>query len=287
MSKTLKKSKVKTATENAAKPRKRVQKRWSKRRLKTTIGAVTFSLVLGLGWWSVNSGMMGRGFESLRWKMIAISADMGLIVDDILVVGRKQTSQAVLLKAVRLARGAPILAFNLNAAKSRVENLPWVRTATIERMFPGTVLLRIDERKPLALWQQKGRFHLIDFNGDIIKGQNVARFADLPVVVGTGAPARAAELIATLSSEPEMMNRVEAAVWVGERRWNLMLKGNVDVRLPEENASAAWKRLADYQKKHNLLERGVRVLDLRIPDRLIVQKVKPERQIKKVKGQET
>jgi len=287
MSKTLKKAKAKTVSENVTKPRKRVQKRWSKRRLKTTISAVTFSFIFGLGWWSVNSGMMGRGAENLRWKMIAISADMGLIVDDILVVGRKQTTQAVLLKAVRLARGAPILAVDLGAAKSRVEALPWVRTATVERMFPGTVLLRIEERKPLALWQQKGRFHLIDFNGDIIKDQNVARFADLPVVVGTGAPARAAELLATLASEPEMMNRVEAAVWVGERRWNLILKGNVDVRLPEENASAAWKRLADYQKKHNLLERGVRILDLRIPDRLIVQKVRPEQPINKAKGQET
>ena len=281
------KARKKTVNDSVAKPRKRVHKKWSRRRLKITFISLALIIVAGLGWWAAASGMVAKAAENARWKMIAASADMGLIVDDILVVGRKQTGQDVLLKALRLAKGAPILAYDLKAAKNRIENLPWVQSASVERMLPGTVLLRIEERKPLALWQQKGRFHLIDFKGNIIKGQNLARFADLPVVIGKGAPPRAAELLATLASEPDMMRRVEAAVWVGERRWNVILKGNVDVRLPEENAPAAWKRLADYQKKHSLLERGVRVLDLRIPDRLIVQKVKQPEAKQKIKGQET
>jgi cell division protein FtsQ len=68
---------------------------------------------------------------------------------------------------------------------------------------------------------------------------------------------------------------------VGQRRWNIHLKGGIDVRLPEDEANNAWARLADYHKSHRVLDKDVTVLDLRIPDRLIV-KTGP-----KTDGQET
>ena len=76
---------------------------------------------------------------------------MGLKVDEILVIGRRETAQKDLLAAVRLARGAPILAFDLQAARKRIEALPWIKTVSVERMLPDTVLLNIKERRPLAL----------------------------------------------------------------------------------------------------------------------------------------
>ena len=76
------------------------------------------------------------------------------------------------------------------------------------------------------------------------------------------------------------MDHVKAAVRVGGRRWNLRLKNDIDVRLPEENAAKAWSRLAEYEKTHRVLERDVQILDLRLPDRLIVRKV-PKRPRKK------
>jgi len=79
-----------------------------------------------------------------------------------------------------------------------------------------------------------------------------------------------------LRSRPELMRRVEAAVRVGKRRWNVRLKGGIDVRLPAAGAGEAWARLAEYERKHKILERNVRVLDLRLPDRLIVRE-KPGR----------
>ncbi len=78
------------------------------------------------------------------------------------------------------------------------------------------------------------------------------------------------------------MSMVEAAVRVGGRRWNLRLKGDIDVRLPEDDAAGAWTRLAEYEKTHQVLERDVRILDLRLPDRLIIRK--PPRPMKPVKG---
>ena len=83
------------------------------------------------------------------------------------------------------------------------------------------------------------------------------------------------------------MRLVKAAVRVGGRRWNLRLKGGIDVRLPENNTAAAWTRLAKYEKSHQVLERNIRILDLRIPDRLIVRETPHLPMSVKGRGQET
>ena len=153
-------------------------------------------------------------------------------------------------------------------------------------MLPDTILINVEERRPVAIWQHDGNFALIDDNGEVILRKGLDRFADLIVVVGDDAPRHATRLLETLGMAPELVPWVRAAVWVGGRRWNLRLKGDIDVRLPEIDPAGAWKRLAEYEKAHGVLERDVQVLDLRLPDRLIVRK-NPNGDGKPRKGQET
>ena len=154
-------------------------------------------------------------------------------------------------------------------------------------MLPDTVLLNIEERIPLALWQHKGVFALIDTDGEVILRTGLERYSDLLVVVGADAPDHAAELLKTLATEPQLMSLVRAAIRVGGRRWNLRLKGDIDVRLPEEDTGSAWARLAEYEKTHQVLERDVQILDLRLPDRLIFRKAPKGKKRPTGKRQET
>ena len=252
--------------------------------------ALTVVLIVGMaiaGVWSWNNGMVKRTIDQTKWNLIAFSGTLGFTAEDVLVVGRSQTAKDVLLKAVRLARGAPILAYDLNKARQRVELLPWVASATVERMLPNTILLSVIERHPLAIWQRKGRFELIDRTGKIILGQNIEKFSDLLVVVGEDAPENASALLGILETQPQLMNLATSAVRVGGRRWNIRLKGEIDIRLPAERARAAWSRLAEYESRHGILNSDVRMLDLRLPDRVIVQKNPGGSEIKLKSGRKT
>jgi cell division protein FtsQ len=266
------------ASAGRGQPRRRVSAAWRRRWLVG--GAVTLALgaTTAGGWWLWQSGLVVHAVELARWKAIAAAAKAGFQVQEILVLGRKETAHQDLLAAVQTQRGAPIFAFDPEAARKRVEGLPWVKSAVVERMLPRTIVLRVEEREPLAIWQNQARFALIDYEGHVIRGAKLDRFANLLVVVGEDAPQHAAELLRVLGTQPELMRLVTAAVRVGARRWNVRLKGTIDVRLPEEDPAAAWKRLAEYEKTHRVLERDVQILDLRLPDRLIVRKApfKPE-----------
>ncbi len=257
---------------NAARPARRGARKTSNRRLwrRAAIGAAASVLVIGTAWlWT--SGRVERSLAELGRAALAATARAGLAVDDVLVEGRARTQRSTILKSLGVARGVPILAFDPHAAKRRLEALPWVRAAVVERRLPAVIYVRLIERRPLALWQNQGRLAVIDQGGDVIPGAEPKAFARLPLLVGADAPGHATDLLAMLDSEPELKTRVSAAVRVRGRRWNLRLDDGIDVRLPEQDPAAAWAELARIQREHGVLGRDVVIIDLRMPDRLIVR----------------
>ena len=253
------------------KARRRPAPRWVRRTARTAAVAALMAVALsGLAWlWQ--SGRIeiaaGRAFNVLALKM----ADAGIRVEKIFLEGRRHESADSVVAALAVSRGAAMLGIDLQAARRRLEELPWVRSASVERRFPDTVRVTIVERRPLALWQRRNELVLVDDGGDVIAHEDLGRFPDLLVIVGKDAPAHAGSLLKILSNEPVLKKRVNAAVRVGARRWNLRMDNGVYIWLPERGARDAWSRLARFERLHGLLGQDLQSIDLRIPDQLIVR----------------
>ena len=261
------------STSNLGHPRRRVKPIWRQPALIFGfLSLATAAASIGF-WWTWKIGWTQELAQFAKWKFIASSARSGFSVTEIFVQGRIETSKKILLQALRLHRGTPILTFDPEPALERITALPWVRTAVIERQLPDLVYLSLVERRPLALWQNQGRFALIDTRGEIIPLLDVGRFSNLIIVVGWDAPKYASQLLDTLAVAPELAKRVKAAVRVGGRRWDIQMDNKVEVRLPESNSMAAWVQLAEMQRRHRFLEKDVMSVDLRLPDRIILRRV--------------
>ena len=213
-----------------------------------------------------------RTFASLQ-RRLGMAA--GLTVQTIVIEGRHKTPEAKLRAALGISRGDMLLGVSLDAVRARVEALNWVRQATVERRLPGTIIVTLRERSPFAVWQSGGKFVLIDRAGQVVEDGDPAKdaevFASLPLVVGAGAPEAAAALLDILAGQPQLKERVVAAVRVGERRWNLRLKNGADVLLPEDAAAAALAKLAELQASQQLLDRPLQTVDMRLGDRLTIR----------------
>jgi cell division protein FtsQ len=211
----------------------------------------------------------GEG-ASFRERLGHATAFLGLRVHDVVVEGRQKTPEALLRAAIGIEPGDPILSYSVAEARARIETIQWVASATVMRQLPDTIVVRLVERSPFAVWQHDGKFVLIDRDGQIVTDSDVGTFAnELPLVVGEGAPAAAAALIDALAAQPDIQSRVQAAVRVGDRRWNLRLTNGMDVLLPEGAEVQALARLAALQTQHAVLDRPLQALDLRLPDRLV------------------
>jgi cell division protein FtsQ len=238
---------------------------------------------------SPSKGRTGPAFAGpigpyLENRLLALTARLGFAVTDIAVEGRQTTDPATILAALGAGRGTPILAVDPRRAEARLAALPWVRSARIERLFPGTILVRLTERRPLALWQHGGRIELIDHEGAVIPVGDLGRFASLPLVVGEDAASHADALLRVLAKEPRLAAHVSAAVWVGDRRWNLRLDEGIEVLLPQDDPAAAWAELARLERKSAILQRDVKTIDMRLPDRLVLRVAAPPQDDTKKKG---
>lgn len=257
-----------------SKAARKKRQQWIK---KAQIGAaVMFSvLLIGGGLWGWKSGAIARTVQTTIDGGYKLTAKAGFSVKAIYLEGRNRTSMDDINKALGIAQGEPIFQLSLAEMRERLEKIESVHVAAVERSLPGTLYVRIVEREPVALWQHQGKIALVDDQGVVMNGIDSAPYRQLPLIVGDNAPAHITELMTILAASPDLTQRFAAAVYVGERRWNIRLNGDVEVKLPETNAIDAWKKLAELETKQKLLDRDIKVIDLRLAGRMFIQ-VSPE-----------
>lgn len=227
--------------------------------------------VAGLAWSASTGGIVAQGWASVRGGTYELTASLGFKVEEVLISGRRSVDSAVVLYALGVRRGDPILAFDPDAARDALESIPWVEHATVERRLPDTIYVQVQERRPMALWQNGGDFRLVDPDGTELPVEAVAAFPGVPMIVGPDAPKAATELLPLLAARPTIGAHVASMVRVGGRRWDLHLDSGVIVRLPEAHVEAALDRLVALQESDRLLDRDLLALDLRIPDRIAIE----------------
>lgn len=263
---------------------------WRRHLLRALPAGLPVLIALVLAGWVVLGGIGQQRMDAAAKLFDDVAADAGLTVERVLVDGRLRTDRQSLIDALGVEIGAPILGVEIATARARLGALPWIREVTVERLLPDTLLVRIVERRPLAIWQNEGALTVVDVDGQVIDGARPADFPELLLVVGPDAPAMAAELLAVMARTPDLSTRVTAAVRVGGRRWNLKLDDGIEVQLPEDELGDAWRMLVDLDRAEQLLARDVQSVDLRLHDRLVLR-LTPDAQARmaqsEVEGEDT
>jgi cell division protein FtsQ len=235
-------------------------------------------LMLGLGggggWYAWKQGWLVAAQERLAGVTHSvIAAVTPFKLTDVTVEGRDYVTREAILAALNVQAGDSLLGIDLQAARKRLEAIDWVSSATVERRLPDTLYVTLKERRAVAIWQNGTEYTLIDKNGRTVRASRMPPGAEsLLLLGGPGAPEHVGELLLLLAYEPSIAKRLKAAVWVGQRRWNLVLTNDTAIWLPEEDAVAALQRMAKLEASDKLLSREFGVVDLRLPDMLYLRK---------------
>jgi cell division protein FtsQ len=252
-------------------PRSRPRPRWLR---PVQIAAATAAVALALGAGLkvlAGLGILDDARQRLEAGLLDASGRAGLVVRNVLAEGRQRTPEPELVQTLEKLQGTFILTVDSRQLKERLESLPWVRSATVVRQFPDTLIARLEEHHPLALWLHEKRRRLIGKDGEIIPAPVVGRHQGLPVLTGAGAPERAPGLFRILGSDAALSRRVTQATLIAGRRWNVWLDHRVEVRLPETGEEEAWRFLAAEQRRTALLDRAIEAVDLRHPGWIVLR----------------
>ena len=209
--------------------------------------------------------------DSLASTLTSVAAHTGFAVDAITIEGLRDTREGDVLDYLAVTTTTSVLGFDIDAARDRVLALPWVKEASVRRVYPNTLMVQIEEHAPFARMLTQNRILLVTLEGEEITDEIGAAHARLPLVVGEGAAREATDFFAQLAARPHVLDDVVALERVGDRRWTLHMNGNVQVHLPEAGVDGALAQLEGMMRRHALLERAVAEVDLRLPNQLVVR----------------
>jgi cell division protein FtsQ len=234
--------------------------------------AATVLMLLGsAGFGIVKGGHLEQFTSALSDSRNAIANSAGFRITTVAINGRKQLTQDEVLAIGGVNGRSSLLFLDAATVRDKLRANPWIADATILKLYPGRLQIDIVERSAFALWQQDGRLSVIADDGVVLEPYMSRRFIALPLVVGKGAETRARDFLALLARYPQVHAATKAAVFVGERRWNLRLEDGLDIRLPENDAGKALASLSKLDKEDRLFSRDIVAIDMRLPDRLTVQ----------------
>lgn len=204
------------------------------------------------------------------------TAVAGFEVRHVEIAGTREMPRLPVYDAALSGPTNAMLTADLPAIRQRLLALPWVADASVARRLPDTLSIVIVERRPVALWQHRQRFALIDISGAVLPTPRLDRFAGLPVVVGAGANGRVREILAVTASAPTLSEKVDAAVLVGGRRWDVKFKSGETLALPAtpDAAARAFRRFARLEAElgedRKLLGGRFQRFDMRLPGQITV-----------------
>ena len=168
----------------------------------------------------------------------------------------------------------PISSFDLDLAElhKRVLSLPPVKIAEAHIKRGGILHIKVDEKTPSLLMKKENGFNVLSEHGDYIRSlHSRENFSDLPVITGEGAENAAAQATAIFKAIYGNLDQVRGLVFVGQRRWNIVMKSGQVVMLPENDALQAIQKIIILDKTEQILSRQIAVFDFRLPSRITLR----------------
>ncbi len=241
--------------------------------LKVKIAAVVAG-VLAAGFCAFLMQPSGKVFvKKIGDHIESIQNKAHFVLEQVEVEGHVRTSSETINEVLNLTQNMPIFDVDLDVVQQALLELPWVRSAVVERHLPAKLYIRIEEKNPIALWQNNKTYWPLDELGHPIHDTKSV-LMNTVLVVGKDAPEHTRALIEALEKHPHIFSKVRSAVRIGNRRWNLILndveKGLV-VYLPEEDIGSALERLENLEESDKILQKDLKIIDLRLADRLIIR----------------
>src|SRR5258705_1632878 len=219
----------------------------------------------------VKGGHLDEFISVLSDTRNGVANSAGFRITSVAIHGREELSQDEVLAIGGVNGRSSLLFLDASAVRDQLKANPWIAEATVLKLYPGQLHIDLVERSAFALWQQDGRLSVIADDGAVLEPYVSRRFLSLPLFVGKGAETHARDFLAQLSRYPQVRAATKAAIFVGERRWNLRLNDGLDVRLPENDVGKALAALSKLDRDEKLFSRDIVAVDMRLPDRLTVQ----------------
>jgi cell division protein FtsQ len=163
---------------------------------------------------------------------------------------------------------------DLQQARAAFEKAPWVRQAVVRRVFPGQLVVHLEEHRPLALWQDDDRGDLLVNQYGEVFDANLGDVEDQPLPIFSGPPGTAPALLAMhgrlRALMAPMQRSVDSLELSGRGSWRAVLDNGTVMELgrgsEEEVVARVTRFLATWPQVQARFQQALERVDLRHTD---------------------
>jgi cell division protein FtsQ len=215
--------------------------------------------------------------------MLARPTEYGEESSGLRIDGVRFASRAQVLRVFQPDIGRSLFLFRLEDRRKALLHLPWIKDASIQRVWPNHVFVRISERQPAAFVQLKSesmsRWALIDSDGVILDPPLRSGFK-LPVVTGIQAEEpppmrgvrvrRMLRMLDDIGDFRQQVSEVDVADLDDLRATIKMRDRALILMLGDQNFNSRLRNFYDHYEEIQKRISDLTILDLRLDDRITV-----------------
>lgn len=135
----------------------------------------------------VASGLFALCLIPIGWAAYSVAVflttDAKFEVQKLSVSGLKRVEENQVLAKAGFELGINVFRVNLDQVRERVEDLPWVRNAIVERVLPDKIIIKVIEREPIGLGRINGEVFQFDADAKILEPDPLSP-ASFPILDG-------------------------------------------------------------------------------------------------------
>ncbi len=172
-----------------------------------------------------------------------------------------------LIRDLKNLIGKNLLFINPDIVKLSILKFNFISSFKIKKIYPSTIRLIITEKIPVAIYNDGKKNYYLIKNGDLIDYTTLENYSNLPSVIGKEFNFK--DMYHNLKNSKFPIEEIESFHYFEIGRWNINLKKNVILKLPEKKYN---ETLINFIKiKDNKSFEKYKIFDYRIKNQLILK----------------
>ncbi len=159
--------------------------------------------------------------------------------------------------------------FFLNMKKLEIElgKIEFIESFEIKRIYPNVLKIKVFEKKPIAILQNKKRKRYFTKKGELIEYSEFEEFKDLPIIFGDKESFQI--FYSNLLNIYFPLKEIKYFYLFDSKRWDLVTFDEQTIKLPIKNYEKSLKNFMTIKQDKNF--RKFKIFDYRIKNQLILK----------------
>ena len=188
-------------------------------------------------------------------------------IQEVIVENNLILDEQMIKKKLSFLYRTNIFLLNTDKIASELKGIDFINSFEIKKLYPDKIKIKVFEKKPIAVIQNKQVKKYFTNSGEIINFIDLKEYNNLPIVFGDKE--NFLIFYQKLKQANFPINEVKKFYLFESKRWDLITNNDQVIKLPIKNYESSLNNFISLKKKPNF--KKFKTFDYRIKDQLILK----------------